>query len=175
MTAKKTANLGLLAALAFVFSYIEFLILVNLGVPGVKLGLANLVVIAALYLLGIREACLVSLIRIVLAGFTFGNMASLLYSLGGGLLALAAMTAARRLDKFSVTGVSVLGGVAHNLGQLLVAVLVVETASLIYYLPVLLLGGTVSGILIGVLGAMVLRRLGGRTAEPGKKKQKRIK
>ena len=159
MNVRMIAKLGLMTALALVFSYIEFLIPVNLGVPGAKLGLANLVIIVALYLLGTQEALLLSVLRIVLVGFTFGNMASILYSLGGGFLSLGVMAAVKRHGKLSVTGVSVLGGVSHNVGQLLVAIVVVETASLIYYLPVLLIAGTISGVLIGVLGAMAVRRL----------------
>ncbi|MBO5070951.1 MAG: Gx transporter family protein [Roseburia sp.] len=160
MTTKKIAYLGLLIALAFVFSYVEFLIPINLGVPGAKLGLANLVIIVALYTLGEREAFLLSMIRIVLVGFTFGNMASMLYSLAGGILSFAVMVLAKKMKLLSVTGVSVLGGVFHNVGQIIVAIFVVETASLIYYLPVLILAGTLAGVAIGVLGAMVTKRIG---------------
>lgn len=160
MTTKKIAYVGLLIALAFVFSYVEFLIPVNIGVPGAKLGLANLAIIVALYTLGERDAFLLSVIRILLVGFTFGNMASMLYSLAGGILSFTAMVLAKKMKLLSLTGVSVLGGVFHNVGQIIVAILVVETASLIYYLPVLLLAGTLSGVAIGVLGAMVTKRMG---------------
>ena len=157
---KKIAYLGLLIALAFVFSYVEFLLPVNIGVPGAKLGLANLVIIVALYTLGEREAFLLSVLRIVLVGFTFGNMASMIYSLAGGILSYTVMVLAKKLKRLSLTGVSVLGGVFHNVGQIIVAILVVETTSLLYYLPVLILAGTLSGVAIGVLGAMVTRRMG---------------
>ncbi len=159
MNTKKIAYLGLLIALAFVFSYVEFLIPVNLGVPGAKLGLANLVVVVALYTLGVRDAILLSMIRIVLVGFTFGSMASMLYSFAGGIVSYLAMVIARKTKLLSIAGVSVIGGVFHNVGQIIVAMLVVETASLIYYLPVLILAGTVSGVAIGVLGAMVTKRM----------------
>lgn len=159
MTTKKIAYLGLLIALAFVFSYVEFLIPVNLGVPGAKLGLANLVVIVALYTLGERNAFVLSMIRIVLVGFTFGSMASMLYSFAGGIVSYLVMVLAKKTKLLSVTGVSVLGGVFHNVGQIIVAMIVVETASLIYYLPVLVLAGSASGVAIGVLGAMVTRRI----------------
>lgn len=160
MKTKKIAYLGLLIALAFVFSYIEFLIPVNIGVPGAKLGLANLVVIVALYTLGEREAFLLSMVRIVLVGFTFANLAMMFYSLAGGCLSYAAMIAAKRTKVLSMTGVSVLGGVFHNVGQILVAMAALETASLIYYLPVLLIAGSISGVVIGLLGAMVTKRIG---------------
>ncbi len=161
MKTKKIAYLGLLIALAFVFSYIEFLIPVNIGVPGAKLGLANLVVIVALYTLGERDAFLLSVVRIVLVGFTFANMASMIYSLAGGILSYLAMVIAKRTKLLSMTGVSVLGGVFHNVGQIIVAILVLETASLVYYLPVLLIAGITSGVIIGILGAMVTKRMAG--------------
>ncbi len=157
--AKKTAYLGMLTALAFVFSYIESLLPIHLGVPGIKLGLANLVVIVALYTMGIKTACALSLVRIVLVGFTFGNPASMIYSLAGGILSLLVMILAKRFKAFSVTGVSVLGGVFHNLGQIAVAALAVETASLFYYLPMLVLSGTIAGIVIGVLASVLIQRL----------------
>lgn len=159
MRTKKVAYLGLFIALAFVFSYIEFLIPVNIGVPGAKLGLANLVIIVALYLFGEKDAFVLSMVRIVLVGFTFANVASMLYSLAGACLSFLAMVLAKKLGLLSITGVSVLGGVFHNIGQIIVAILVLETASLIYYLPVLLVAGIASGVAIGVLGAMVTKRL----------------
>jgi len=159
MNTKKIAYLGLLIALAFVFSYIEFLIPVNIGVPGAKLGLANLVIIVALYTLNEKDAFVLSMIRIVLVGFTFANLASMLYSLAGGILSFAAMVIARKTKKLSITGVSVLGGVFHNIGQIIMAIWVVKTVSLIYYLPVLLVSGIVAGIAIGILGGMVTKRI----------------
>jgi len=159
MNAKKIAYLGLLIALAFVFSYIEFLIPVNIGVPGAKLGLANLVIIVAMYTLNEKDAFVLSMIRIVLVGFTFANLASMLYSLAGGVLSYVAMVIAKKTNKLSITGVSVLGGVFHNIGQIIVAIWVVKTASLVYYLPVLMVSGIVAGVAIGILGGMVTRRI----------------
>lgn len=159
MNTRKIAYLGLLIALAFIFSYVEFLIPVNLGVPGAKLGLANLVIIVALYTLNSRDAFVLSMVRIVLVGFTFGSMASMLYSLSGGIMSFAVMVIAKRTKLLSMTGVSVLGGISHNIGQIIMAIWVVETGSLIYYLPVLLLAGSISGVAIGVLGAMVATRI----------------
>ena len=157
--AKKAAYMGMLTALAFVFSYIESLLPINLGIPGVKLGLANLVVIVALYTMGLRAAFTLSLVRIILAGFTFGNPASMVYSLAGGMLSLLVMVLGRKAKLFSVTGVSVLGGVFHNVGQILVAMLVMENANLAYYLPVLVLSRTAAGVLIGIMAAILVKRL----------------
>lgn len=161
MKTKKIAYLGLLIALAFVFSYIEFLIPVNLGIPGAKLGLANLVIIVALYTINEKDAFVLSMIRIVLVGFTFANLASMLYSLAGGILSFFAMVLAKRSKKFSMKGVSVIGGIFHNIGQIIIAICVVKTASLVYYLPVLIVAGITAGVAIGLLGAMVTKRIRG--------------
>lgn len=159
MKTKKIAYLGLLIALAFVFSYIEFLIPVNIGVPGAKLGLANLVIIVAMYTLNEKDAFVLSMIRIVLVGFTFANLASMLYSLAGGILSYVAMVIAKKMNKLSITGVSVIGGVFHNVGQIIMAIWVVKTVSLVYYLPVLMVSGIAAGVAIGVLGGMVTKRI----------------
>lgn len=159
MKPRRIAYLGLFTALAFVFSYIEFLLPVNIGIPGAKLGLANLVVIVAMYMLGERDAFILSMIRILLTGFTFANMAMMLYSFAGGIVSYAAMVLAKKSRLLSVVGVSVTGGVFHNVGQILAAMLVLDTVSLIYYLPVLLIAGVISGTAIGILGALVVKRL----------------
>ncbi|MCI9493289.1 MAG: Gx transporter family protein [Lachnospiraceae bacterium] len=159
--AKKAAYMGMMTALAFVLSYLETLIPINLGVPGVKLGLANLVVIVALEMMGVKEACTLSLVRVVLTSFTFGNPAGILYSFTGGAFSLLAMVGAKKLKLFSLAGISVLGGVSHNIGQLTAAMLVVENASLMYYLPVLVLSGTAAGVAVGALAAALVRHLKG--------------
>ena len=159
MKTKRIAYIGLLIALAFVFSYIEFLFPVHMGIPGVKLGLANLAIIVCLYTLGEKDAFILSMVRIVLVGFTFANTASMMYSLAGGILSFAVMFLAKKTKALSMTGVSVLGGVFHNVGQILLAMWMLSTESLMYYLPVLIFSGIISGILIGILGAMVTKRL----------------
>lgn len=156
---KKIAYYGLFVALAFIFSYIETLIPINLGVPGVKIGLSNLVVMVALYLTGTASAFAISAIRILLTGFTFGNAAAMIYSFAGGILSLLVMIAAKKTKVFSTLGVSVLGGVFHNVGQIIVAIIVMETTKLIYYLPVLMVSGIVAGVFIGILAAQVIKRL----------------
>lgn len=156
-TAGQVAYYGIFVALAFVFSFVEVLIPISLGIPGIKLGLVNIVVLTALYALGPKEAFFISCVRIVLVGFTFGNMASLLYSLAGGLLSWLVMCLLKKIKGFSMIGVSLAGGISHNIGQIFVAALMLKTTSVIYYLPVLLIAGTITGILIGILGGMLLK------------------
>ena len=153
---------GSLAALALIASYVESLVPLPVPVPGIRLGLANAVVLAALELFGLREAFLVSVVRIVLAGFLFGNLSAVFYSLGGALLSLAVMALLQKSGKFGCLGISMAGGVSHNLGQLLVASLAVENFSLFYYFPVLFGAGVLTGAVIGSLDAEILKRIGKR-------------
>lgn len=146
-------------ALALIFSYVETLIPVSFGIPGIKLGLANLVIVIALYRLKLKEAYLLSVTRVLLSGFIFGNYFSILYSLAGAFLSLSVMALLKRDGGFSVIGVSIAGGVSHNIGQLMVAVLVVETYQVTYYLPVLLIAGLLTGGLIGIVSSETLKRL----------------
>lgn len=156
---KRISTYGLLVALAFIFSYLETLIPINLGVPGIKLGLANIVVMIALYKMGPKEAFSLAIVRIVLSGFTFGNLMMMMYSLAGGLLSCTTMILLKKTQKFSMVGVSISGGVMHNVGQILMAIIVLDTVQLYYYLPVLIISGIVTGILIGILGAEIVKRL----------------
>ena len=137
----RAAVFGVFTALALIFSYVELLIPINFGIPGAKLGLANLVIVIVLYKTDWKEALLLSVVRIILAGFLFGNLFGILYSLAGGILSLAVMTLLKKTGAFSVIGVSMAGGVSHNVGQLIIAMLVVETYAVGYYLPVLLITG----------------------------------
>lgn len=155
----RAAYFGVFTALALIFSYVETLIPVSFGIPGVKLGLANLIIVIALYKMPVKEVYLLSVTRILLAGFLFGNYFSILYSLAGGLLSLTVMTFLKKKEGYSVFGVSVAGGVFHNIGQLFVAMAVVETFSVSYYVPVLLVAGVVTGFLIGFLAEQMLKRL----------------
>lgn len=155
----RVAVFGVFTALALIFSYVELLIPINFGIPGAKLGLANLVIIIVLYKTDWKEALLLSVVRIVLAGFLFGNLFGILYSLAGGILSLAVMALLKRSGAFSIIGVSMAGGVSHNVGQLIMAMLVVETYAVGYYLPVLLIAGLITGTLIGIAGREMLKRL----------------
>jgi len=155
----KVAYFGVFTALALIFSYVETLIPIHLGIPGVKLGLANLIIVITLYKMGIKEAYILSIVRVVLAGFIFGNMFSILYSMSGGLLSLTVMIFLKKTDKFSIMGISMAGGVFHNIGQLIMAAIVLESLSIIYYLPVLLISGVLTGFLIGFIAYEMLKRL----------------
>lgn len=155
----RAAYFGVLTALALIFSYIETLIPIQFGVPGIKLGLANLIIVIVLYKTDWREALLLSVVRIILAGFIFGNLFSIVYSLAGGVLSLTVMVLLKRTDRFSVAGISMAGGVCHNIGQLVVAMIAVETYQVGYYLPVLLVAGLITGAVIGAAAGEVLKRI----------------
>ena len=161
MHGRKVAIFGVFTALALIFSYVELLIPINFGIPGAKLGLANLMTVLVLYKMGIKEALALSVTRIILSGFMFGNLFGILYSLSGGLLSFLVMVLLKKSDRFSVAGVSIGGGTAHNIGQLLVAMVVVQTYQVVYYLPVLLVAGEVTGLLIGLVAKEVLKRIQG--------------
>jgi len=159
MNHKKTAYLGLFAAVAIIFGYVESLIPFFAGIPGMKLGLANLAVLFILETYTWKEAAFVSVVRILVIGFLFGNMFSILYSLAGAALSLTVMTLMKKFYGFSIPGISVAGGVSHNIGQLIVAALIVENTSLLYYAPALLISCVVTGLLIGFLTGEVTKRI----------------
>ncbi len=159
MDAKRIAADGLFLALALVVSYIEVLIPIPVGIPGVKIGLANAVIMVFLFFSTWQRTFLISIVRILLAGFLFGNPMTIVYSLAGGILSLFVMVILKKIKGFSVVGISVGGGVAHNIGQLSVAVLLMENARIYYYAPVLLVTGTIAGIAIGVLTGILIRKL----------------
>ena len=159
MTSGRMARCALLVALAMVLSWLESLVPVSAAVPGVKLGLANLVVIFSLYRMGFREAAVISLVRVILVSATFGNAYSFAYSLAGAALSLGVMALLKRTGKFSILGVSIAGGVCHNLGQILVAMAVLGRGESIWYLPALLAAGTAAGVAVGVLGGVLTRRI----------------
>lgn len=156
MKTKKVTVMAMCVALAMILSYLESLI-PSPGIPGVKLGLANLAVIFALYKLGWKEAVGVSLLRVLLVSLLFGHAASLMYSAAGAVLSLLGMILLRRIDKLSCVFVSVSGGVLHNVGQILMAWALMGS-NVVYYLPVLILSGTVAGVVIGVVAALLVKR-----------------
>lgn len=158
---KKTKRLVLLAmltAVAMILSYVESL-LPSVGIPGVKMGLANIAVIFALFRFGWKEAAALSLVRVVLVSLLFGSVGAMLYSLAGAVLSLAVMSLLRRIDRFSTVGISVAGGVAHNAGQILMAMLILQTKQLLGYLPVLAVSGIAGGVLTGLAAALLIRRI----------------
>lgn len=150
---------GMFTALALIFSYVESLIPFHIGIPGVKLGLANLVIVISMYKMEKRQVYLLSITRVVLAGFMFGNLFSIIYSLVGSLLSLLVMYMLKRNGKFSILGISMAGGVFHNIGQLIVAIMVLQSLNLIYYVSVLLISGVITGIIIGIISGEVIKRI----------------
>lgn len=150
---RKTAELGFFLAVALILSYVESLIPITFGIPGIKLGLPNLIVVLLLFgqRYGAKEALLVNGMRIVLSGFMFSNLYAILYALAGAFFSYVAMLIGKRLRCFSVIGVSVLGGVFHNIGQVVVALIVVETFAVSYYIPFLIVAGTITGAFLGLI------------------------
>ena len=159
MRTKKIAVMGLSVALAMILSFVESQIPALVAVPGVKVGLANIAVVFTLYKLGWKEAAMISLIRVFLVTLLFGNLGLLWYSLAGALLSLLGMMLLKKTGLFSEIAVSVVGGVLHNVGQLAVASLLMETDLLLYYLPFLLVFGVIAGIVIGLLAGVMVRRI----------------
>lgn len=154
----RAAYFGVFTALALILGYVESLIPIQFGVPGIKLGLANLIIVMVLCKRGWNEALLLSVVRIVLSGFIFGNLFSILYSFAGGMLSLLVMALMVKISRFSTVGISIAGGVCHNIGQLIVAMLAVETWQVGFYLPVLLISGVITGALIGITAGEVMKR-----------------
>ena len=150
---------GLLTALALVLSFVETLIPIPIPIPGVKLGLANLVTVVGLYLIGIPGTIAVTLVRIVLVGFSFGNPYSMIYGLSGSFLSLLVMAILKKTGRFSQISISVLGGIAHNIGQITFAAVIVQTSGVFYYLPFLIAAGCIAGTLIGIVGRLITGRL----------------
>ena len=158
MKTRKLTTLGLSVALALILSYVESLLPPLMAVPGVKVGLPNVVILFLLYRYGWKEAGAVSLVRLLLTAALFTGFAAFLYGLSGAALSLLGSALLKRTDRFSPLGVSVAGGVLHNLGQIAFAALVLDSGYIFAYLPILLLSGTVAGALVGLLAAILLRR-----------------
>ena len=150
---------AMFTALALIFSYVEFLIPLPVPVPGIKLGLANLVIITAIYRMSFKYAFTINCVRIVASGLLFSGVFGMLYSFAGGILSLVVMYVLYRTGRFSMVGISMAGGVMHNLGQLLTACLIVSSISLMSYFAVLLFSGLISGILIGIVAYNIEKRL----------------
>lgn len=157
---KKIAFIGLMASLAIVLSYVEFLLPpISSAFPGIKIGLPNIAIIFALYRFGTKEAASVSAVRLAVSTLLFGNVMTLAYSLAGATLSLVLMSLLKKIDFLSTVGISVVGGVSHNIGQIAVAVLLLGRLEIAYYLLVLIITGTVAGILIGLAAAFLLKIL----------------
>ena len=159
MKTKKLTVMALTTALAMILSFVESQIPAFVAVPGVKVGLANIAVVFALYKLGWKEAVMVSLVRVVLVSLLFGSIASMFYSLAGAVLSLIGMGLLKKTGRFTSIVVSVAGGILHNIGQIAMACVILETDVLRYYLPFLLVSGTVAGIVIGIVSAVMVERI----------------
>ena len=159
ISTKKIALCGVLTALAMIFSYIESVIPIPIPVPGIKLGVANIAVITILYVLGVKEAIVINLLRIALTALLFGNVNSFLFSISCELLSLTIMIIMKKLDFFSCIGVSVCGGVMHNVGQIIAAVFIMGSEAIVLYLPVLIVSGVFTGVVIGVVSGIVAKHV----------------
>ena len=157
--ASKMTFLALSITLALILSFVESQIPAFVAIPGVKVGLPNIVIVFLLYKVGAKEAGIVSALRVVMVGFLFGSMMSMLYSLAGAVLSFCGMALLKKTNWFSPMAVSVTGGVLHNVGQITVACLVTETAQLLYYLPILMISGVIAGVVIGIAGALMVKRV----------------
>ena len=158
--AKRLTFLGLAAAVALILSYVEALLPPILtAVPGIKIGLPNIVIIFLLYRFGIKDAAAVSIVRLAAVTLLFGNPVMLIYSAAGAALSLALMALCKKSGLLSAVGVSIVGGVMHNLGQILVAMLLLETVEIGYYMIVLAVSGTVAGVFIGLCGVALLKAM----------------
>ena len=144
---------------AIILSYVESRIPSFVAIPGIKVGLANIVVIFVLYTIGIKEAIIISTIRVGIISVLFGNIMSLAYSIAGAFLSLLVMFILKKLTPLKLIAVSVVGGVMHNVGQIAVAAMILETAVVVYYLPFLILFGTIAGVAVGVAAAVLIKRL----------------
>ena len=156
---RKLTCLALTISFAMVLSYLESRIPAFVAIPGVKVGLANIAVIFTLYKLGPREAATISVIRVLLISLLFGNPVSLIYSLTGAVFSFAVMLLLKRFTPLKEVAVSVCGGVMHNVGQITAAAILLETNVVVYYLPFLLLSGTIAGIVVGVVAALLIKRV----------------
>lgn len=158
---------GMFISVALVLSYIESLIPIPVPVQGIKLGLANIMIVWVLYSMGIKAAGIISILRVFLAGFLFGNLYSIIFSMAGAVSSLLVMFLLKKIKCFTVIGVSIAGGICHNFAQIIVAVIVLENIRLMYYLPFLIVGGIISGIAIGILGGILYRKI--KITQPGDK------
>lgn len=156
---KKTAFLGLFACLALIFSYVEAIVPLPIPVPGVKLGLANVLIVICLYTYGVKEAVAINVVRIILLAVLFANPYSFIYSLAGAVISMALMYLLYKSKGFSIIGVSVAGAVGHNTAQILTAMAVTRMVKLIDYLPVLIISGIITGLIIGIIGQIILPQL----------------
>ena len=155
----KVAHFGVLVALALILSYVETWIPINFGIPGIKLGLSNLVVIISIYKYGFKKSFFLGITKVLLSNILFGNLSSMFFGLTGMLCSVFLMCILKKTRKFSVIGISMAGAIAHNLGQIFIAMFIVQSFAIIFYLPVLLLSGMITGVLIGIVANEIIKRI----------------
>ena len=157
---RKVALLGVLTSVALVLSYLEAMLPpISTAVPGIKMGLPNIIIIFVLYKFGLKEAVTVSIIRVFIVALLFGNVMTLSYSVAGAVLSLVLMTLFKKINLFSQIGVSIIGGISHNLGQILVAIFLFDTIQIGYYMIVLAVTGTIAGVVIGIISSILVKKL----------------
>ncbi len=154
------SKMGLLIGVALILSYIESLFPFFYGIPGIKLGLPNMAIVLAMYILSSRDALIINCLRIILSGFMFGNLAGIMFSISGAAISFIFMYILKKTDKFSIKGVSITGGVMHNVAQIIIAAFVVKTSGIVYYLPFLILAGVFTGLLNGIIAQEVKKHIG---------------
>lgn len=157
MKTKDVAVIGVLAAFGAILSYIEAILSFSTGIPGVKIGLANIAVVVALYMYGSKNAFMINIVRIIVVGLLFGNAFSMVFSAVGAIFSFVVMVLFKKTNRFSILGVSTVGGVAHNIGQIMIAALVVDSYSVIYYMPALFIAGIITGVIIGFVSKMLIK------------------
>ena len=156
-TTKRIALLGVVSAFAAILSYIEAIISFGFFIPGFKLGLANIAVVIILYIYGYKDAFFVNIVRIIVVGLLFANMFSITFSIAGAIISYITMIAVKKIDIFSPVGVSIVGGVAHNVGQIIIAMFIIESYSVIHYLPILMIAGIICGFIVGMISMIVIK------------------
>lgn len=159
MSTKTITTYGILIALALILSYVEAQIPAFVAIPGMKLGLTNIVVVTTLYLMGSKSAMFINVVRILIVAILFGNAMSFAFSIVGGMLSTIVMIILKKTKRFKVIGVSAVGGIVHNVGQILTAIVLMGTKAIAWYLPILWVSGVFSGVVIGIIGGLVISRV----------------
>lgn len=150
---------GMFISVTLVVSYLESFIPIPFPVPGIKIGLANIVILWVLFAMNVKSAIIISLLRVLLSGFLFGNLYIMLFSFVGAALSLTVIILLKKTKKFSITGISIAGAVCHNIGQIIVAIIVLENSKIIYYLPFLIISGVIFGLIIGIAGSILYKKI----------------
>ena len=158
MNTGRIAKTGMLLSISLVLSYLEMVLPVMVAVPGVKIGLANIITMLLLYRTDVKTTLTFTCVRVLLAGILFAGVSGIIYSLAGGVCCVLVMSLLKRVPIFSVLGVSMAGAIAHNMGQIVIAIIVMENIHIVYYLPVLCISGVISGLLVGYLTFVIMRR-----------------